>query len=40
MYGKLQFDLINDGHRYVALLDGKEVGFADKEASRADRVRA
>ena len=29
MSDKLSFELIKDGHRYVALLDGEEVGFAE-----------
>ena len=36
MSEELQFDLTNDGHRYVALLDGKEVGFADVDPISTD----
>ena len=36
MTEKLQFDLVKDGHRYVALLEGKEVGFADVDPIAAD----
>ena len=32
----LQFTLANDGHRYVALLDGEEVGFAEVDPISAD----
>lgn len=32
----LQFDLINDGHRYRALLAGEEVAFADVDPIAAD----
>jgi predicted GNAT family acetyltransferase len=36
MSGKLEFDLVANGRRYVALLDGKEVGFADVDPISAD----
>lgn len=36
MTDQIQFDLTHNGHRYVALLDGKEVGFADVDPIGAD----
>ena len=36
MTDKLAFQLIKDGHRYVALLDGAEVGFADVDPIAKD----
>jgi predicted GNAT family acetyltransferase len=36
MADTLQFDLVKDGHRYVALLDGKEVGFAEVDPIATD----
>lgn len=36
MTDKLQFELVDDGHRYVARLDGKEVGFADVDPISTD----
>jgi predicted GNAT family acetyltransferase len=36
MPDKLQFDLVKDGHRYTAHLDGKEVGFAEVDPISTD----
>jgi len=36
MSDKLQFDLVKNGHRYAALLDGKEVGYADVDPISTD----
>jgi predicted GNAT family acetyltransferase len=33
---KLEFNLTKDGHRYVALLAGEEVGFADVDPISTD----
>ena len=32
----LQIDLVDDGHRYTAQLDGKEVGFAEVDPISTD----
>ena len=36
MPDELQFDLVNDGHRYRALLAGTEVGFAEVDPIATD----
>ena len=36
MSENLRFELTDDGHRYVALLDGKEVGFAEVDPISTD----
>ena len=39
MSEKLRFELTDDGHRYVALLDDKEVGFAEVDPISTDGLR-
>jgi predicted GNAT family acetyltransferase len=36
MPGALEFDLMGEGHRYVVLLDGQEVGFGEVDPISTD----